>query len=196
MVSSSTLRLKLPLNGSSLWGFQAFAVDYFYNFASAARYVGFGRGEVEVHDSHRTWLHECFGQNVLAGSSAMGGQQIFGSEHLLDRAAQAVECFASRVGVVGREHCCRLLVRHRVYTAVGEHVHVYVLVLKKECIVSGPLDCTKSLLYRQEVEFLYHSHLVHFQRYLIFRFVEFYCHVINVGLLSVIICDFYGLMQI
>ena len=78
-------------------GFQAFAVDYFYNFASAARYVGFGRGEVEVHDSHRTGLHECFGQNVLAGSSLMGGQQIFGSEYLLDCATQAVECFASRV---------------------------------------------------------------------------------------------------
>ena len=57
-------------------------------------------------------------------------------------------------------HRSKLVVAHRVCTAVGEHIEIYVLCSKSECIETGFFHCVKTALYRYEMKFLNYTYLV------------------------------------
>ena len=97
----------------------------------------------------------------------MGGKHVVGAKHLLDSHLETVECLTAGIRIVSNVHGRSLAVGHGIDTAVGEHIHIDVLVLEQEGVVTGLLYFLQTLLHRQEGEFLYYTHLVHFQGHLI-----------------------------
>ena len=173
---AQVLQVEVALEGVVALGEQALGVDQLLHGAAETGDVCLGRGEVEVHQRHHAGLHERLGEDVLAGSSLVGGQHVLRAEHLLHSRLHAVEGLGAGIGIVGLHHRPELQIGHGVHTRVGEHVHVNILVLQEEGVVACLLYLLQTVLNGQKRELLYHSHLVHFEWHLVLTLIEFYCH--------------------
>ena len=77
-------------------------------------------------------------------------------------------------------HGGSLLVRHGIDTTIGQHIHINIAVLQQEGVIACLLNALQSLLYGQQVQFLYNAHLVHLQGHLILGLIKFYGHNVSV----------------
>ena len=122
------------------------------------------RGEVEVHRDNVARLDKSHGDDVLAGSALVSGQEVFCAEYFAHFVFKFGKGRAARVTVVGDEHGGLLPVAHGVDAAVGQHIHIYVFVLKQKCVVSRLGNAFEPFFHRRKIEFLHDTHFVHFQR--------------------------------
>ena len=107
----------------------------------------------------------------------MGGQDVVRAEDFLHGGLHTVEGLGAGVGVVGDGHGRHLAVGHAVHAGIGDHIQVDVPVLEQERVVSGLLDAFEALFNGEEGEFLDDTHLVHLERDLVLRLVEFDGHI-------------------
>ena len=113
--------------------------------------MSLGGGKVEVHDGNHTRLDKTLCKNVLACTSLVCWQHIVRTENFLHCGLKTVEGLTAGIGVVCKMHGGGLAVRHGVYTGVGKHVQIDILVLKQECIVASLLDGTQTFVYGKKV---------------------------------------------
>ena len=76
---------------------QTLAVDYLYHLSPKPRDVGFGSGEMEVHDSHHAGFHICLREDILTGAPLMCREHIVRTEHLFHSFLHPVESLASGI---------------------------------------------------------------------------------------------------
>ena len=129
--------------------------------------MGFGGGEVKVHDSHRARFHKTFCQNVLAGAALVRRQYVVGTKHLFHGCFQTGEGLATRVGVICHMHSSSLTVGHGVHARIGEHIEINIFVLQQEGVITCLLDSAQALIHWQQIQFLNHAYLVHLQWHLV-----------------------------
>ena len=169
---AQTGNIEVALEGVFQVRVEALGDDELLHAATLAGDVGLRGGEVEVHGYHIAFLHEGLGQDVLAGAALVGGQEILGTEHMLNHAGEAVEGLGTGVGVVSLHGGGNLVVAHGVHTGVGEHIHEHILILQQERVVAGLAQLLHTLFDCGQEQLLHHTHLVHFQRHLVLFLIE------------------------
>ena len=155
---------------------QAFLVDQLDHFPTQPGNVRLCRRKMEIHQREHARLHEGFRQNVLSRTALVCRQHVVHAEHFLDGGLQPVPRLTAGVAVVGDAHRGHLQVGHRIDARIGDHVHINVAVLEKECIVARFLNGPETFSDREQIEFLNDTYLVHFQRNLVLGDVKFDWH--------------------
>ena len=161
----------------TLWQ-QTFWVQEFFHGTAKTGDMRFRSGKVEIHKCHHTRLDKSLGKDILACSSLMCRQDVFCTKNFFHSRLYSVEGFGASISIIGLHHGTKLQIGHAVNTRIGQHIHIYILILEQERIVACLLNFLQSVFYWQKRKLLNHSHLVHFEWHLVFTLIKFYCHLL------------------
>ena len=111
--------------------------------------------------------------DVLGRAALVNRQQVFFTQYVFDRLLKFDKTLRTGIRIVGLQHRGHLIVAHRIGSAVGQHVQVYIQRTQTERIETGLFDRVQAAFDRNQVEFLYHAHFVQFQGN-VFPQIKFY----------------------
>ena len=159
------IQVDIALEGKGALGDKALIPDQLLHLAAQAGNMRLGGGEVVVHDHAAAGLNKVLGNDMLAGSALVGGQEELHAEQLRQLLVHSVEGLAAGVGIVGAEHGGLHIVAHGIHTGIGEHIHKNIAVVKQKCIEARLLQLGQALTGRQQRKLLHDLHLVHLHRH-------------------------------